>query len=178
MDDEWRRLPLDEIPEDVVKEKEPDIFWHKISQLTDSEGCKKYTELPSFALAVLCTPHANADCERVFSKYNLVKTKSRNRLTVENIEGAMLASQAVKLNAKCCAAFEPTKAMHSRMTSAILYEASNKQTADAEDHRTISNLDVISRKSQPKSLAVQILFNKLLFNVFSINILIICYIIR
>lgn len=78
LDDEWRRLPLDDIPEDIVKETEVDVFWYKISQLKDSEDCNKYVELPNFALAVLCIPHANADCKRVFSKYNLVKTKTRN----------------------------------------------------------------------------------------------------
>lgn len=143
VDDEWRRLPLDDLPEDTRNETQVDVFWHKVSKLKDSGGVSKYTELPKFALAVLSIPHANADCERVFSKYNLVKTKSRNRLIVKNIEGVMLASQCVKTNKSCCAGFTPTKDMYDRMTSKILYDCSKQNNLENNEIEDISGLNFV-----------------------------------
>lgn len=60
IDDQWRRLP-------IAKARHPAEFWAMLHKTED------FFELASFALAVLALPHANADCERVFSKTNLIK---------------------------------------------------------------------------------------------------------
>ncbi|RXG59361.1 hypothetical protein Avbf_12032 [Armadillidium vulgare] len=77
IDDEWRRLPMDQLPEDITQEEEVDVFWHKLSSFKSSEEVLKYKELPRFALSILALPHANADCERTFSKLNLTKNESQ-----------------------------------------------------------------------------------------------------
>ncbi|KAL0829789.1 hypothetical protein ABMA28_003272 [Loxostege sticticalis] len=83
LDDQWRMLPLAEIDEDLKEEKRPDVFWAK---LTPSR----------FALDCLVLPHANADCERVFSKVNLTKTRIRNKLATQSIDALLLTCDAVK----------------------------------------------------------------------------------
>lgn len=119
IDDQWRRLPNTEArhPEGLNEIREPDKFWAHL--LT----CEDFSELAHFALSTLCLPHANADCERVFSKVNLIKTDIRNRLTVETVNGTLLAAESTKgpTRAGNCINFEPSKEMYSRMTKEKLY---------------------------------------------------------
>ncbi|XP_063890379.1 uncharacterized protein LOC135116761 [Helicoverpa armigera] len=58
IDDQWRRLPIAKAryPEQLQDTKEPDEFW---AMLVKNDH---FSELASFALAVLSLPHANADC--------------------------------------------------------------------------------------------------------------------
>ena len=92
----------------------------QVSNLKTSDGEARYTVLPEFALAVLSLPHADGDCERIFSNVNRVKTKSRNRLITPTVEGTLLTSQTVK-SAGCCGEFEPTSDMLNRMSTNTLY---------------------------------------------------------
>ncbi|XP_026732235.1 uncharacterized protein LOC113497004 [Trichoplusia ni] len=132
LDDEWRRLSLDQVSPDVAQEKEVDVFWHKISQIA-IDGEKTYTVLPQFALAVLTLPHSNADTERLFSKNNLTKTRIRNKLATKTVKGALLSAQCVKNQSKeCCYGFKPTEKMISRMTSAVLYSKTAGAAAEVE----------------------------------------------
>ncbi|KAL7632733.1 UNVERIFIED_CONTAM: hypothetical protein RMT77_001057 [Armadillidium vulgare] len=122
IDDEWRRLPMYQLPEDIAQEQEVDVFWHKLSSFKSSEGVLKYKELPRFALSILTLPHANADCERTFSKLNLTKTKVRNLLGTNSVKGSLLTSQCVKSQSQsCCYGFKPTEKMIKDMTSSVLY---------------------------------------------------------
>ncbi|XP_022182197.1 uncharacterized protein LOC111042013 isoform X3 [Myzus persicae] len=130
IDSQWRRLPLtlSNLNEDI-NIKYPDLFWSAVKQLGD------YSELADFALSVLSLPHANADCERVFSTVNCMKTKLRNRLNTETINGALHTKQHIKGgrdSGKNCVNFQPNNEMFSRMTKNILYEKSgdNKGTID------------------------------------------------
>jgi hypothetical protein len=45
-----------------------------------------FKKLAIYVLTILSLPHSNADNERVFSKVNLIKTKSRNRLIMKSIK--------------------------------------------------------------------------------------------
>lgn len=95
------------------------IFRSAVKELGD------YSELADFALSVLSLPHANADCERVFSTVNCMKTKLRNRLNTETINGALHTKQHIKGgrdSGKNCVNFQPNDEMFSRMTKNILYE--------------------------------------------------------
>lgn len=72
-------------------------------------------------------------CERVFSKVNLIKTDIRNRLTVETVNGTLLAAESAKgpTRAGNCINFEPTREMYSRMTKEKIY--GTKKNEDSED---------------------------------------------
>lgn len=82
-----------------------------------------FSELTKFALDVLNHPHSNADCERVFSSVNCMKTKIRNRLNTDTINGALHTKQHLSNNGNCIT-FKPTKNMINCMTKNILYKNS------------------------------------------------------
>lgn len=75
LDDEWRRLPLVNIPVEISSEDQPDTFWGKLKKWKSPTGESEFAYLSQSALDALCLPHSNADCERVFSKVNLIKQK-------------------------------------------------------------------------------------------------------
>ncbi|KAF9820226.1 hypothetical protein SFRURICE_010218 [Spodoptera frugiperda] len=124
IDDQWRNLPNAKArhPEGLNELSEPDKFWAKLLKTED------FSELTHFSL-----PHANADCERVFSKVNLIKTDIRNRLTVETVNGTLLAAESAKgpTRAGNCINFEPTREMYSRMTKKKIY--GTKKNEDSEN---------------------------------------------
>lgn len=78
--------------DEILKEKEPDKFWTLVKELEFGQ----FLELAEFALSVLSLQHANASCERVFSKINYIKTKSRNRLITSTVVATVIASECIK----------------------------------------------------------------------------------
>lgn len=119
VDDEWRRLsfyPLDKDLQDL----ETDVFWGKLLTLKNDAGIYVFENVAGCVLNILSLPHANADCERAFSKINRVKTKPRNRLLVPTVRGIVLASQHVGTHGGC-PNFKPSSEMLSRMTKDSLY---------------------------------------------------------
>ena len=111
---------------EISSEDQPDTFWGKLKKWESPIGENEFAFLSQFALDALCLPHSNADCERVFSKVNLIKTKTRNRFLTEIINGSLLAAQCVKEKGDCIA-FIPTDDMLSRMTSGTLYQRSEQR---------------------------------------------------
>lgn len=63
----------------------------KIIRRDDGDFCN----LANFALSVLSLPHPNAECKRVFSKVNLLKTKIRAKLNTDAVNGALLVSECL-----------------------------------------------------------------------------------
>ncbi|KYN05247.1 hypothetical protein ALC62_03851, partial [Cyphomyrmex costatus] len=89
------------LTEEINKEKNADKFWAKLLNFKNILNEHEYFNISSFALNVLSIPHSNAECERIFSKVNLIKTKSRNRLATKTINGILLTAQCVKQNNSC-----------------------------------------------------------------------------
>ena len=69
-----------------------DTFWCKIYK-NEKIKCKN---LANFVLGVLSLPHSNADCERIFSEVNIMKTKKINKLITETINGALITRQYLR----------------------------------------------------------------------------------
>lgn len=131
IDDEWRLLP------DVNKFSNLDIgtwkaheFWEKILNTTD---CKT---LAKFALDVLCLPHSNADCERIFSQVNNMKTKMRNKLMTSTVNKTLLARQLIQ-NQGNCTKFKVSRDMCDKMRSKDKYTLDKHESEVIE---TIRNL--------------------------------------
>lgn len=79
----------------------------------------------------MCLPHAIADCERVFLTVNYLKTKLRQRLKTETINGILLAKQKIKGGRQSnsnCVKFTPSKDMLSKITKAKLYSSQDNET--------------------------------------------------
>jgi len=119
VDDEWRLLPNLNIPENIKTIKEPDLFWNELLNLKLLCEDNVLKNLSEFVLSLLSIPHANAECERLFSKVNLIKIKSRNRLNTDTIQGCLFTSQEIKTNFDNCTNFEPSKKMLNCMTSSM-----------------------------------------------------------
>ncbi|KAL5241694.1 hypothetical protein ACI65C_009104 [Semiaphis heraclei] len=164
IDDEWRRLPISisSLPDDIENMIEPDTFWWSIKKFSIENDTQEFIQLCNFALALLSLPHANADCERIFSSVNCMKTKIRSKLITETISGLLHAKQCIKGGSKSqnnCTNFEPTNAMLSRMTANSLYCKGEESLSDSNVEPTyqVSEMDydeiVIgarSRVSHPK----------------------------
>lgn len=106
--DEWRKLPLYKFQENISS-FEADKFYHYISDITDDDNVPEFHTLSKFALNVFSLPHSNADCERIFSKVNLIKTKQRNKIITPTLNGLLLANQIVSMEG--CVNFEPNSDM-------------------------------------------------------------------
>lgn len=94
-------------------------YFFQILELKDTDGNSKYKELPKFMLGVLSLPHSNAECERIFSQVNDIKTKKRNKLLTQTIKGNIFTQQSIKRNGKNCVDFRPTNDMLSKMNKYI-----------------------------------------------------------
>lgn len=118
LDDEWRRL-LIHLPRDLdASQHPPDKFWHQIAQIGDENG-KVFKQLPAFMLAMLSLPHSNAECERIFSKVNDIKTKKRNKLITRSIKGNLMTQQSIKRHGQNCIQFKPDDEMLKRLNQNI-----------------------------------------------------------
>ncbi|KAI5638384.1 sugar transporter domain-containing protein [Phthorimaea operculella] len=68
-------------------------FWAEVDEDLDAGGNKRFAAISKFALAVLTMPLSNATVERAFSIYSIIKSKLRNRLSLEMLQNLMLASK-------------------------------------------------------------------------------------
>lgn len=132
IDDEWRKLPYMELPEDIMKCEDVDKFWFQLLKLKDCGGETVFSSLPLFALYTLAIPHSNSACEVVFSKVNLTKVKLRNRLAVRTVDACVSANQYVKGTGNCYNVM-PTEEMLAEMNSLNLYQKTEEQDEDLED---------------------------------------------
>lgn len=91
--------------------------------------------MANYALIILSLPHSNANCERVFSSVNCLKTKLRSRLNTTTINGVLHAKQNIKSSgSNNCVKFTPTDDMLSRMTKKLLYISDSHH--DLKDYPT------------------------------------------
>ena len=102
-----------------------DTFWCKIYK-NEKIKCKN---LANFVLGVLSLPHSNADCERIFSEVNIMKTKKRNQLITETINGTLMTRQYLRNEGNCTKFKQVADEMIKMMKSKDKYLL-NKQESD------------------------------------------------
>jgi len=130
--DEWRRLHASEITDDIKQTKNTDEFCYHLYNM-QRKGEFIFKNVAHFVLKVLSLPHSSVDCERIFSKVNLTKTKVRNKLQVPALNGLLLSSELMKRTS--CIKFEPTKSMIKCM-NVTMY---NKPTDVIEEENLYNN---------------------------------------
>lgn len=130
IDDEWRTLPFVCIPDEILMEKEVDIFWGKMLQHKGDSGVCMFANLEKFVLNILSIAHSNASCERVFSKVNNIKTKYRNKITTATLTKLILAKESISEKGGC-QSFEPTSNMRAKMNKHMYI--SNEVDDELED---------------------------------------------
>ena len=74
---------------------DPEMFWGRLSKISDGTGTLQFGVLCTFMQSLLYLPHANVDVERVFSAVNLIKTKGRNRLHTRTVSALLKVKQGV-----------------------------------------------------------------------------------
>lgn len=122
IDNEWRLLP-DYIFQnnEISGNDEIYVFWGKLLNYKDEMDILIFNNISRFVLNIITLPVSNATCERVFSKVNAIKTKSRNKLITKTVNGCLLASQCVIESGGGCINFMPTQKMLSSMTHQNLF---------------------------------------------------------
>ena len=88
---------------------DPEDFWMRVKKFKNGLDEPMFPKLSKFAMKLLSLPHSTAAVERIFSSVNMVKTKARNRLTVNNLKGRLLSKQAVKKRGSCCSFVPPAR---------------------------------------------------------------------
>ena len=97
------------------------------------------------ALATLFFLHSNAECEKVFSKVNLFKTKPRNKLKTKTVNGALLSASCIKGSGGSCIQFTPSKDMFSRINNhAQLFQHIRGHELDLEKESYIYSTFIIA----------------------------------
>lgn len=99
---EFRELSFYDF-KNIVKEDVKLIeFWKKISELKRGGSKYAFPVLTSFVENIPILPHSSANVERIFSQVNLNKTKVRNRLENESLEGILFTKDYLKLKNSNC----------------------------------------------------------------------------
>lgn len=84
----------------------------------------------------MCLPHLHADCERISSEVNNMKTRLRNKLITSTINGTLLAKQAIRNQGNCTQFQVPNEMIH-KMKDKKQYELN---ASESEVLETIQNL--------------------------------------
>lgn len=77
-------------------------FWHEVSVFKNASGDYPFKDLSSFAIKMLILPWSNAEVERLFSQMNLVKTKTRNKMSSKLLDSILTIRSGLKRKKMCC----------------------------------------------------------------------------
>lgn len=91
IDSEWRLLRNTEL--NVEMAGSAYTFWQNVANLKKGDNTPMFPLLANFMKRLLCLPHSSASVERVFSQVNLMKTKVRNSLNTETLNGMLHAKK-------------------------------------------------------------------------------------
>ncbi|XP_018395230.1 PREDICTED: uncharacterized protein LOC108773793 [Cyphomyrmex costatus] len=108
-------------------------FWIGILDYKDSSGCAVFSEIAKFAPRVLSLPFSNAFVERTFSFMNAIKTKARNRMSIEILMAIMRVRIWFAQTNECCNKFVPNDRMYELFTSQMYVELEQVATVDGEN---------------------------------------------
>ncbi len=80
------------------RDLETDIFnfWKKIQLYHNENGEVEFPLCLQIVQRVLLLPHSSANCERIFSEVALNKTKTRNKLSTESLNGILWGKSLVR----------------------------------------------------------------------------------
>lgn len=77
-------------------------FWSEIWKFRDAADINPFQELAMAAVSVLSLPHSNAEVERVFSQMSVVKSKLRNRMSLQTLNSILYIRYGLKLSGEAC----------------------------------------------------------------------------
>ena len=135
-------------------------FWSDVWQFRDAAGINPFKELAMAAVSVLSLPHSNAEIERVFSQMSVVKTKLRNRMSLQTLNSILYVRYGLKLSGQACYEHQlPDTVLRQFGTSAAYSFKSTPRTAtasasaasavDLDEEVVVDLLDVTDSEDDP-----------------------------
>lgn len=120
LDTEWRDLRNDSKIKAATNE-DMEKYWQRIiTTVNPADGNLLYPQLSKFITSLLSLPHSSAAVERIFSAINIIKTKQRNQLSTETIEGLLYTKQL--LGSADCFDFEVNSSIIKKMNTKAMYD--------------------------------------------------------
>lgn len=77
-------------------------FWSKVFHYSDASRENPFKEMVILSSKLLTLPFSNADVERLFSQMNVVKTKVRNRISLQTLSNILTIKYGLRIEGKCC----------------------------------------------------------------------------
>lgn len=147
---QWDKLNLVDLKNyfDSAIPDNSENFWSGMLQFKDSSGCEVFADIAKFALRVLSLPFSNAFVERSFSFMNAIKTKARNRMSIDILMAIMRVRIRFALTKECCNKFVPTERMYELFTSQMYGQLQargrddDKNPDDAEEAAFYETLEI------------------------------------
>lgn len=104
IDSEFRELKLFDFKNLVNQSDNNSLlsFWKNICETKSADSRILFPKLTTFIQKIFVLPHSSANVERIFSQVNLNKTKQRNRLDKDSLEGIIYTKDFMKLNKTNC----------------------------------------------------------------------------
>nr|XP_039247932.1 uncharacterized protein LOC120325836 [Styela clava] len=114
---------------DWVHKDDTEAFWSEVGDYRDASGCNPFLELFQCAISALILPHSNAEIERVFSAMNYVKSKPRNRMSLQLLNAILTVKFGLIRKEECCSTYKyPPKVIAEIGTSAV-YQYQSQSTS-------------------------------------------------
>lgn len=84
-------------------------FWFEIYSIKNVDNQSMFSNICNFVFNIMSLPHSSAAAERVFSRVNLIKTKSRNKLLPETCNDLLLSYELLRESNNKCFDWAPNK---------------------------------------------------------------------
>lgn len=125
---------------DWKNQKSTTEFWINIFEYKNAINENPFRELSTFVMKFLVLPFSNAEVERVFSGMNIIKTKIRNRFSLNTMNSLLYIRCGLKRLNKCCQSFEITKDLLKKFDKDI-YTTDNDFLSCSEVEENIEEYD-------------------------------------
>lgn len=96
-----------------------EVFWKLVCSVKRGDDTLAFPFMKKFVFCILSLPNSSANVERTFSQINLNKTKTRNCLAVDTLEGIMHCKSYLKLNDSDCVSMNIENDLYKKMNSNI-----------------------------------------------------------
>ena len=150
---DWRKeFPNEEIPHEAVN------FWTVVRKYENAAGEKCFAELAQIVLNAHALPLSNAYVERIFSHVTNIKTKVRNRLSLETLEAILRIRSHLCSEGICCNKFKVTDKMLSMFNSSIYKSSTEVHPEEPSTSSAATSRDLAEQDSQDFDEMLQVHF--------------------
>ena len=95
---------------------------YKVNKYKEAAGEMHFRNLSQLALSLYSLPYSNAEVERIFSKMNYFKNKTRNRMSSATLDALIQIEGGLHWREEECHNFTVTNKMKSKFNTATIYQ--------------------------------------------------------